>query len=312
MTPDEPGRAGEEYPHLGAQTTRDRPRRRCRCRARGRRRVGSRTTAGAAAAELRLRDRQRQPLRRAGQVAERLGAFDLVVVDGELATADEVAALRAGGTTVLAYLSVGTIEKWRGWYPQLKRFRLGAWADWKDEWFADVSKAKLRRAISAEIAPRDPRQGLRRALSRQRRHDRDPQPRRPARRDARAGARRWRRSRMPTGGCCSPRTAPGGCASSACSTRSTAGIARTSPGPTTSIAAATSATPIAPGAPRCASSPTSRDRGPDHDGRQLHPCGRSAGAAESVADACGVGALPYVGDIGLTARRLPDPPLICP
>jgi hypothetical protein len=32
---------------------------------------------------------------------------------------------------------------------------------------------------------------------------------------------------------------------------------------------------------------------------------------ESVADACSVGALPYVGDIGLTARRLPDPPLTC-
>ena len=45
-----------------------------------------------------------------------------------------------------------------------------------------------------------------------------------------------------TGGCCSPRTAPGGCASWACSTRSTAGTARTSPGPTTSIAAATCAT----------------------------------------------------------------------
>jgi hypothetical protein len=87
------------------------------------------------------------------EVADRLGAFDLVVVDGELATAAEVAALRARGATVLAYLSVGTIEKWRSWYPELKRFRLGAWADWKDEWFADVSRAKLRRKITGRIAP---------------------------------------------------------------------------------------------------------------------------------------------------------------
>jgi uncharacterized protein (TIGR01370 family) len=86
-------------------------------------------------------------------VAERLGKYDLVVVDGELATADEVAALQAQGTTVLAYLSVGTIEKWRSWFGELKPFRLSPWADWKDEWFADVSKPKLRRILTDEIAP---------------------------------------------------------------------------------------------------------------------------------------------------------------
>jgi uncharacterized protein (TIGR01370 family) len=87
------------------------------------------------------------------QVADRLGSVGLVVVDGELASAHEVAALRARGATVLAYLSVGTIEKWRAWYPRLKRFRLGAWADWKDEWFADVSRAKLRDELTGRIAP---------------------------------------------------------------------------------------------------------------------------------------------------------------
>ena len=51
-----------------------------------------------------------------------------MVVDGEVARADEVAALRARGVTVLGYLSVGTIEEWRSWYRSLKRFRLGAWA----------------------------------------------------------------------------------------------------------------------------------------------------------------------------------------
>jgi uncharacterized protein (TIGR01370 family) len=86
-------------------------------------------------------------------VADRLGGFGLVVVDGELASADEVAALRSRGTTVLGYLSVGTIEKWRSWYPRLKRYRLAAWADWKDEWFADVSRRKLRRELAARIAP---------------------------------------------------------------------------------------------------------------------------------------------------------------
>ena len=55
-------------------------------------------------------------------VGDRLGPFDLVVVDGELAPTAEVAELHERGATVLAYLSVGTIEKWRGWFDRVKRF----------------------------------------------------------------------------------------------------------------------------------------------------------------------------------------------
>lgn len=87
------------------------------------------------------------------QVASRLGGFGLVVVDGEEASAAEVEALRARGTLVLGYLSVGTIERWRSWFAQVKRYRLGKWADWKDEWYADVSRAGLRREIEESIAP---------------------------------------------------------------------------------------------------------------------------------------------------------------
>jgi endo-alpha-1,4-polygalactosaminidase (GH114 family) len=89
----------------------------------------------------------------AGVVAERLGDYDVVVVDGEEASAAKVSALKAEGSVVLAYLSVGTIEKWRGWYRDLKPYRLAAWQNWKDEWFADVSKSGLRDAIADEIAP---------------------------------------------------------------------------------------------------------------------------------------------------------------
>ncbi len=82
-------------------------------------------------------------------VAERLGRFDLAVVDGEDAKGQAVQALQAEGTDVLGYLSVGTIEKWRGWYDRIKRYRLSAWQDWRDEWYADTSKAGLRRKLVA-------------------------------------------------------------------------------------------------------------------------------------------------------------------
>lgn len=83
----------------------------------------------------------------AQDVGERLGRFDLVVIDGEDASAAKIAAAQAQGATVLGYLSVGTIEKWRSWYPRLKRYRLSAWQDWRDEWFADTSKAGLRKRL---------------------------------------------------------------------------------------------------------------------------------------------------------------------
>lgn len=89
----------------------------------------------------------------AAAVAERLGGFDLVVVDGEEASAEDVAALKAAGATVLGYLSVGTIEEWRSWYHRLKRYRLDPDGDWEGEWFANVSKRGLRREFTKRIAP---------------------------------------------------------------------------------------------------------------------------------------------------------------
>ena len=84
-------------------------------------------------------------------VGDRYQDFDLVIVDGEEASAGEIAAIQAGGADVLGYLSVGTVEKWRGWYERLKPYRLSAWQDWKDEWFADTSKAGYREKL-LEIA----------------------------------------------------------------------------------------------------------------------------------------------------------------
>jgi uncharacterized protein (TIGR01370 family) len=82
----------------------------------------------------------------AAQVTDRYDDFDLVVVDGQASSA-KVDAIQAGGADVLGYLTVGTIESYRPWYGELKRYRLSAWQDWKDEWFADTSRAGYRRKV---------------------------------------------------------------------------------------------------------------------------------------------------------------------
>lgn len=76
-------------------------------------------------------------------VADRLGIFGLVVVDGEEATVGQVAAVHARGAIVLAYLSVGTIEPWRSWYGRIDSFKLDRWDEW-GEYYADVADPAYR------------------------------------------------------------------------------------------------------------------------------------------------------------------------
>jgi uncharacterized protein (TIGR01370 family) len=88
-----------------------------------------------------------------GNLRRRFAGYDLVVVDGQEATARDVRRLRAGGRIVLGYLSVGTIERWRPWYRRARPYRLDLWDDW-GEWYADVNRRGFRRLIARGVAPR--------------------------------------------------------------------------------------------------------------------------------------------------------------
>ncbi len=90
----------------------------------------------------------------------RLAPYDLVVVDGESARRGRIAQLRARGSIVLGYLSVGTIEPYRSWYRALKRFRLRDSFEEFDEPYARVSARGFRRVIVGRIAPRLLRKGF--------------------------------------------------------------------------------------------------------------------------------------------------------
>jgi uncharacterized protein (TIGR01370 family) len=245
------------------------------------------------------------------EVADRLGAFDLVVVDGELGTADEVAALRGRGATVLAYLSIGTIERWRSWYPRLKRYRLGAWADWKDEWFADVSRARLRHEFTGRIAPQILVKGFDGLFldNVDMIETRNHAAQRPGMRklvlalaelvhgDGRllfTQNGHWGLERL--------------------------GLIDDIDGWNREDVTWTydfdrkRYVHQRPGATRAALAELRdiEDRGLLTTATDYTPSGDRQALDEAVANACAAGALPYVSDIGLTARRLPNPPLDCP
>jgi uncharacterized protein (TIGR01370 family) len=243
-------------------------------------------------------------------VAARLGKYDLVVVDGELATADEVAALQAQGTTVLAYLSVGTIEKWRSWYPQLKPFRLSPWADWKDEWFADVSRPKLRQILTDQIAPQILAKGFDGLfldnVDMIETHNHIAQ--RPGMRELVLAlsdlAHSQGRLLFAQNGAWGLRKLGVLDAIDGWNREDVTWTydfdnkryVRTRPGQQRQALKELSAMAA---------------RGLITTSADYTRAGDQQAVAESVAASCSVGALPYVGDIGLTARRLPDPPLTC-
>ena len=59
-------------------------------------------------------------------------------------TKTEIKALKATGYKVLAYLSVGTIEKERSWWKSMKKYALKKLEDWPDEYFADLTQKPWR------------------------------------------------------------------------------------------------------------------------------------------------------------------------
>lgn len=89
-----------------------------------------------------------------GDLSKRYAGFDLVVVDGESSGAEAVAAIRRNSKgLVLAYLDVGTIEDYRGWYKAAKPYRLDYWGDW-GEWYANVNAAGFRSLMLKRVAPK--------------------------------------------------------------------------------------------------------------------------------------------------------------
>jgi polysaccharide biosynthesis protein PelA len=89
-----------------------------------------------------------------------LERYDLVVVDGELTKPASIARLHQTGAVVLGYLSVGTIEPFRSWYPKLNPYALRDRFKQFGEIYADVDARGFRREISRRTAPRLLRKGF--------------------------------------------------------------------------------------------------------------------------------------------------------
>jgi uncharacterized protein (TIGR01370 family) len=246
----------------------------------------------------------------AEEVGARLGEFDLVVVDGQEAKPAELDALRSRGVTTLGYLSVGTIEQWRPWYRKLKRFRLNAWQDWRDEWFADVSERKLRRFWTQRVAPKTLRKGFD-GLFLDNVDMVDTRNHRNQRRGMRKLVRKLSRLSHDRDALLFAQNGHG--------ILDRLGLVSLLDGWNREDATWTfdfdrrryvrqRKTEIARAQDELADFAS---RGLIVTATDYTKAGDDEAEAESIANACEAGALPYVSNIGLTAKRLPDPPLTC-
>jgi uncharacterized protein (TIGR01370 family) len=63
-----------------------------------------------------------------------------------------VGALRAQGSIVLGYVNVGAVEEGRPWTAAAQPYKLDYWEQW-DEWYADVTKPGFRTLVTNTMVP---------------------------------------------------------------------------------------------------------------------------------------------------------------
>lgn len=73
----------------------------------------------------------------------------IIVLEAEDYTKEQILAIRKKGYKVLAYLSVGTIEKERSWFKKYEQYKLKRLEDWDKEYYMDVRKTAWRKFLLA-------------------------------------------------------------------------------------------------------------------------------------------------------------------
>lgn len=81
---------------------------------------------------------------------DRLTRHQIVVIDAQYFTKDEVAAVQQKGTKVYTYLNIGSIETFRDGYDSLKDFTLSPYDNWPDEYWIDVSQPQWQTFVASE------------------------------------------------------------------------------------------------------------------------------------------------------------------
>lgn len=84
-----------------------------------------------------------------GSQIQKLQGYETVVIDAQYFTKEQIAELKASGTTVYSYLNVGSIETFRDYYDTYSSLILGKYDNWEEESWIDVSAKQWQSQISS-------------------------------------------------------------------------------------------------------------------------------------------------------------------
>ena len=76
--------------------------------------------------------------------------YDIVVIDAEYYTKDEIDELRREGIVVYSYLNVGSLEDFRGFYAEYEHLIIGEYEDWQGEYWVNVADEAWQQHIERQ------------------------------------------------------------------------------------------------------------------------------------------------------------------
>lgn len=82
----------------------------------------------------------------------KMKSYEIVVIDAQYFTKKEIRQLKDSGCTVYSYINVGSIEDFRPYYEDYKHLSLGAYENWEEESWIDVSDKSWQKFITDKLA----------------------------------------------------------------------------------------------------------------------------------------------------------------
>lgn len=84
-----------------------------------------------------------------GSDIDRIAEYRTVVIDAQYFTKKEISYLKKHGCTVYSYLNIGSIENFREYYDTYSDLTLGAYENWNEEQWMDVSSKDWQKFLKA-------------------------------------------------------------------------------------------------------------------------------------------------------------------
>ena len=82
---------------------------------------------------------------------DRLSDYELVVIDAQYYSKEEISSFKADGHSVYSYINIGSLEEFRDYYEKFKDLSLGDYENWDGEHWVDISDERWQGFLTGEL-----------------------------------------------------------------------------------------------------------------------------------------------------------------